>query len=62
MRKKITLEEWERIEYALMKAEIPYKVNFDSHATMTATIYDKMIDIEPFAVVRVEETVEEIGE
>lgn len=55
MRKKITLEEWERIEYALMKAEIPYKVSFDSHAVMDGAVYDKMIDIDPFTVVRFEE-------
>lgn len=54
MRKKITLEEWERIEYALMKAEISYKVSFDSHGTMDGAVYDKMIDIEPFTVVRFE--------
>ena len=58
MRKKITLEEWERIEYALMKAEISYKVSFDSHSVMDGAIYDKMIDIEPFTVIRFEEASE----
>lgn len=58
MRKKITLEEWERIEYALMKAEISYKVSFDSHEVMDGAVYDKMIDIEPFTVIRFEEVSE----
>lgn len=58
MRKKITLKEWEQIEYALMKAEISYKVSFDSHAVMDGAIYDKMIDIDPFTVVRFEEAKE----
>lgn len=58
MRKKISLEEWKRIEYALMKAEISYKVSFDSHASMDGVFYDKMIDIEPFTVVRFEEASE----
>ena len=54
MRKKITVKEWEQIENALMKAEIPYKVSFDSHTTTNCVVYDKMIDIEPFTVVRFE--------
>jgi hypothetical protein len=58
MRKKISLEQWERIEYALMKAEISYKVSFDSHAVMDGAVYDKMIDVEPFTVVRFDETSE----
>lgn len=59
MRKKITLEEWELIENALMKAEVSYKVSFDSHGVMDGVIYDKLIDIEPFAVVRFEEIKED---
>lgn len=56
MRKKITLKEWELIEDALMKAEVSYKVSFDSHGVMDDVVYDKMIDIEPFTVIRFEET------
>lgn len=59
MRKKITLKEWELIEDALMKAELPYKVSFDSHGVMDGVVYDKLIDIDPFAVVRFEERNEE---
>lgn len=55
MRKKITLEQWEYIEAALMKAEVSYKVSFDSHVAMDGVVYDKMIDVEPFSVVRFEE-------
>lgn len=54
MRKKSTAKEWDQIENALMKAEIPYKVSFDSHAVMDGAVYDKMIDIDPFTVVRFE--------
>ena len=41
-----------------MKAEISYKVSFDSHEVMDGAVYDKMIDIEPFTVVRFEEASE----
>lgn len=58
MRRKITLKEWEQIEYALMKAEIPYRVSFDSHEVMNGAVYDKIIDIGPFAVVHFEEVKE----
>ena len=52
MLKKITVPEWEAIEEALMKAEIPYKVSFDSHLNSSGVLYDKLIEITPFAVIR----------
>lgn len=54
MKKKITLEEWERIEDALMKAEAPYKASFDSHVAMDGVLYEKIIEIEPFSVTHFE--------
>lgn len=49
MMKIVSLSEWERIEDALMKAEIPYKITFDSHTSNDGeVIYDRIIDIDIF--------------
>ena len=49
MIKLISPSEWERIEQALMMAEIPYKISFDSHTINDGDIvYDRIIDIDIF--------------
>lgn len=55
MEKKITLKEWERIEDDLMRAEVPYKVSFDSHVAMDGVFYEKIVEIEPFSITHFEE-------
>ena len=57
MGKNITLKEWELIEDALMRAEVPYKVSFDTHKVMDGTVYDKIVVIEPFIITRFEESI-----
>ena len=57
MSKNITSKEWELIEDALMRAEIPYKVGFDTHKVMDGTVYDKIVEIEPFIITRFEESI-----
>lgn len=53
--KIISLKEWNTIEEALMKAEIPYKVTFDSHEVPGKNIYDKIINIDSFKITIIEE-------
>lgn len=53
--KIVSLKAWNVIEEALMKAEIPYKVTFDSHGVPGKNIYDKIIDIDPFKITITEE-------
>ncbi len=52
MNNYITAADWAEIEKALMKAQIPYHVSFDSHVSedyQTIT-YDRRITIEPFTI------------
>ena len=45
----VSLSEWEKIEKALMKAEVPYRVSFDSHDIgIGEVVYDIIIEIESF--------------
>ena len=53
--KIVSLKGWGAIEEALMKAEIPYKVTFDSHGVPGKNIYDKIIDIDSFKITIIEE-------
>lgn len=47
----VSQNEWEKIEEALMRAEIPYKVNYDSHITENGdVIYDKIFSIDTFKI------------
>lgn len=40
---------WKQIEEALMKAEVPYKVSFDSHDIGNGeVVYDRIINIDSF--------------
>ena len=52
MRNHICKADWAKVEEALMLAQIPYRVSFDSHLneiTDNANIYyDVQIQIEPF--------------
>lgn len=49
MMKLVSPSEWEQIERALMKAEIPYKVTFDSHIINDEdVVYDTIINIDVF--------------
>lgn len=43
---------WDAIEKALMDAEIPYHVTFDSHVSedLQTVTYDKRITVEPFVI------------
>lgn len=43
---------WAKIEQALMEAEIPFSVSFDSHVNevMDTITYDKYIRIDPFII------------
>ncbi len=43
---------WDAIEKALMDAEVPYRVTFDSHVNeaMDTVTYDKRIIVEPFII------------
>lgn len=54
MKNLITPAEWEAIEEALMKAEIPYYVSFDSHVSenLDKVTYDKYIRVEPFVIMK----------
>ena len=51
----VSQNEWGKIEEALMRAEIPYKVTFDSHGVPGKNIYDKIIDIDSFKITIIEE-------
>lgn len=45
----VSPSEWDRVEHALMKAEIPYKVSFDSHDIGNGDVaYDRIISIDMF--------------
>ena len=47
----ISQNEWEKIEEALMKAEIPYKVSYDSHIAENGDIvYDRIFSIDTFKI------------
>ena len=52
MRNPISKADWEKVKEALMEAQIPFRVSFDSHlneVTDNANIYyDIQIQIEPF--------------
>lgn len=49
--KIVSFSEWERIEQALMEAEIPYKVSFDSHTVGDGkVVHDRIIEIEIFKI------------
>ena len=52
MRNPISKADWEKIREALMLAQIPFRVSFDSHlneVTDNANIYyDIQVQIEPF--------------
>lgn len=52
MRNPICKADWEKVKEALMLAQIPYRVSFDSHfneVTDNAKVYyDIQIQIEPF--------------
>lgn len=52
MKHYISEKEWSVLEEILMKAEIPYNVSFDSHASdsMDIVTYDKYIRIEPVII------------
>ncbi len=45
----VSSSEWNRIEHALMKAEIPYTVSFDSHDMGNGDVaYDRIISVDMF--------------
>ena len=47
----VSFNEWDKIERALMRAEIPYKVSFDSHIINDEeVVYDRIIDIDIFKI------------
>lgn len=47
----VSSDEWEKIEHALMKAEIPYKVSFDGHIVdENSVVYDRIINIDAFKI------------
>lgn len=52
MKNIITVDDWVKIEEALMQAQIPFYVSFDSHVneTMDSVTYDKYIRVEPFVI------------
>ena len=52
MKNIITANDWAKIEEALMQAEVPFHVSFDSHVneTMDSVTYDKYIRVEPFVI------------
>ena len=56
MKNLITPAQWEAIEDALMRAQIPYYVSFDAHVnnTMDKVTYDKYIRVEPFVIIKEE--------
>ncbi len=56
MKNLITQAEWEAIENALMKAQVPYYVSFDAHVNeaMDKITYDKYIRVEPFVIIKEE--------
>ena len=53
--KIVSSKAWDAIEEVLMKAEIPYKVTFDSHGVPGKNIYDKIITIDSFKIIITEE-------
>ena len=52
MRNPISKADWKKIEEALMLAQIPYRVSFDSHLNDVVDneniYYDIQIQVEPF--------------
>ena len=47
----VNQNEWEKIEKALMMAEIPYKVSYDSHIAENGDIvYDRIFSIDTFKI------------
>lgn len=47
----VSQNEWEKIEKALMRAEIPYKVSYDSHIAENGDIvYDRIFSIDTFKI------------
>lgn len=52
MKNYITEETWKELETVLMKAEVPYRVEWDSHwdGVSDTVTYDKYIVIEPAVV------------
>lgn len=52
MKHYISEKEWLALEALLMRAEIPYRVSFDSHVTDSpdVVIYDKYIQIDPITI------------
>ena len=45
----VSPSEWDKIEHALMRAEVPYKVSFDSHDMGNGNVaYDRIISIDTF--------------
>lgn len=52
MKHYISEKEWLALEELLMKAEIPYRVSFDSHVTDSPGVifYDKYVQIEPITI------------
>lgn len=51
----VSPSEWDKIKYALMKAEIPYKVSFDSHDMGNGDVaYDRIVSIDTFKMQIVE--------
>ena len=52
MKNLVSEKEWQNIEDALMKAQVPYRVSFDNHFTegSTTIYYDKYIEVEPFVI------------
>ena len=57
MKNIVTANDWAKIEDALMQAQIPFYVHFDSHVneTMDSVTYDKYIRIEPFVIQTIKE-------
>lgn len=57
MKNYILEKEWTALEELLMKAQIPYAVSWDAHASSPSddVTYDKYIRIEPIVIQRVRE-------
>lgn len=52
MKNYISAADWAKLEEALMEAQIPFHISFDSHINpdMTSITYDKYIRVEPFVL------------
>ena len=61
MKNIITQKDWEAIELALMRAQIPFYVSFDAHVTdsLESVVYDKRITVEPFTIQKEEKVNED---